>query len=346
MKKILSIGYSLDRTSQEVASGRLPSQLLYGMWQLQKDEYEVKYISHSNEYKASLGSIKDIWNIISISKNLIFIPYVHPNLFFLLLTLLKFLRIIRVPVVGIFHYTIKKHVLYSTLFRQLDMAFFHSPKNMDECINLKYVRPERCKLLTWGVDIPYYDKIKVDVHSCKFISTGIENRDFSPLLKLDVELSEKVKIILPANINKEIKQFVDSNNHNNIDVEYIAQDNSLFTHLIQQSKSSMAYLIPIKEDSLNYCVGHTSMVEALALGKPILVTENSYHPIDVEKEGVGIKVRNNDFLEWEKAIRFLLDHSDVAEQMGKRARKLAEERYNINNCSIQLQMAIDSLLKK
>lgn len=346
MKEILSIGHSLDRTSQEVASGRLPSQLLYGMWQLPKDEFHVKYISYSNRYKANRGLVKDIWKILTLKKDLIFIPYIYPNLFVVLLTLLKLLRIIRVPIVGVFHYTIKKSLLYPILFRQFDMAFFHSPKNMDECIQLKYVLPERCKLLAWGVDIPYYDKIKVDVHSGKFISTGIENRDFSPLLRLDVELSEKVKIILPANINTVLKQFVDSNNHNKVDVEYIGQDDFLFTHLIQQSKSSMAYLVPIKNEALHYCVGHTSMVEALTLGKPILVTRNPYHPIDVEKEGVGILVNNNDPSEWAKAIRFLIDNPNVAKEMGKKARKLAEEIYNINNCAEQFRLTFDFLLKK
>lgn len=50
-------------------------------------------------------------------------------------------------------------------------------------------------------------------------------------------------------------------------------------------------VVPINGNGLKYYTDHASIVEAIALGKPVIVTDNPYHSIDVEKEAIGIKVR-------------------------------------------------------
>lgn len=345
MKHIISIGYSLDRAADEVKSGRLPSQLLYGLWQLPADKYHVHYMSYSNRRSGSASAFKDVWRILTMKKDIIFIPYIYDNLFTFFLLFLKLVRIIRTPVVGVIHITFKKKWHSPILFRQLDMALFHSAKNLEECIALDYVRRERVALLSWGIDIAYYDNIENNPHdtSNKFLSTGIENRDYLSILNLERSLSKNIKIILPANTRDSLKQFIEENNKNAIEVEYVAQDDQLFKTLIQQSKDCLAYLIPLKKEALHYCVGHTSMVEALALGKPIIVTDNPYHPIDVEKERIGIKIKTDDKDGWSNAIKYLLSHPDIVNEMGENARKLAKAHYNIENCSRQLEIILKRL---
>lgn len=44
---------------------------------------------------------------------------------------------------------------------------------------------------------------------------------------------------------------------------------------------------------LTYCTGWTTIVEALAFGKPIICVDNPYYPFNIEKEGCGIYVTNN-----------------------------------------------------
>lgn len=348
MKHIISIGYSLDRTASEVKSGRLPSQLLYGLWQLPTDKYNVHYISFSNRRSANRSALKDVWKILRMRKDIIFIPYIHDNLFILLLLFLKLIKIIRTPIVGVMHITFKKKWFYPILFHQFDTILFHSPKTQEECIKLKYTKKQKTALLSWGIDIAYYENASDNSSqetSDTFLSTGIENRDFLPILNLDYSLSKHIKIILPSNTRETLKQLIEEKNKNDIEVEYIAQDDKLFANLILQSKKCLAYLIPLKKEALNYCVGHTSMVEALALGKPILVTDNPYHPIDVEKEKVGIKIKADDNEGWNKAIKYLLSHPDKAKEMGENARKLAEKHFNTNNCSRQLETILEMLTK-
>ena len=68
-----------------------------------------------------------------------------------------------------------------------------------------------------------------------------------------------------------------------------------------------------------------------------------YHPIDVEKEGVGLKVKPSDSQSLVGAVNYLKNNREQALEMGRKARKLAEVKYNIDVCAKQIMEAIDNL---
>ena len=70
----------------------------------------------------------------------------------------------------------------------------------------------------------------------------------------------------------------------NIMIHKIIKEKNNQSYTVMKVKESTCVVVPINEQGLTYCTGHTSIVEALALGKPVIVTDNIYHPIDVEKE--------------------------------------------------------------
>ena len=79
--------------------------------------------------------------------------------------------------------------------------------------------------------------------------------------------------------------------------------------------------------------GLTTLVEALALGTPVITTRNATFPYDVDKEGVGISVPYYDVDAWEHALRYLLEHPEETKKMGRNARALAERKFNLENTS-------------
>lgn len=99
---------------------------------------------------------------------------------------------------------------------------------------------------------------------------------------------------------------------------------------------SLAVLIPILETTVHYPVGLTSLVEAMAQQKAIIATDNPYFPIDVEKEGIGIKVAYGDKEGWREAFEYVSSHPEIAREWGLKARKLAEEQYNLENCMVEM----------
>jgi glycosyltransferase involved in cell wall biosynthesis len=70
------------------------------------------------------------------------------------------------------------------------------------------------------------------------------------------------------------------------------------------------------------------IVEALAMGKPIIISDYYINYIDVEKEGIGFKILPGDVNGWKSAIQWMLNHPIEREEMGKRAIALANNKYN------------------
>ena len=74
------------------------------------------------------------------------------------------------------------------------------------------------------------------------------------------------------------------------------------------------------------------MVEAMALGIPILCTRNPQMPMDLEAEGCGIYMEPYDTAGWERAIQYIISHPEEAKEMGRKGRLLAEKYYNVEQC--------------
>ena len=85
------------------------------------------------------------------------------------------------------------------------------------------------------------------------------------------------------------------------------------------------------------------MVEALALGLPVICTRNEQMPMDLESEGCGIWVDEGDVEGWEKAIRYIADNPAEAREMGRKGRLLAERLYNIERCTADIAEVIKNL---
>ena len=78
------------------------------------------------------------------------------------------------------------------------------------------------------------------------------------------------------------------------------------------------------------------MVEAMAMGKPILSTFNPAHPIDIEKEKMGLTVDYGDVEGWRQALKYLKDNPDEAKEMGARALHICKTRLNYSRFSKEI----------
>lgn len=89
-------------------------------------------------------------------------------------------------------------------------------------------------------------------------------------------------------------------------------------------------------------VGLTEVNDALALGRPIVMTRSRSLGFDIEAEGLGIWVDPGDVEGLINAITMLRDDESMRREMGANARSFAERRWNYDRFSADIDMFMAS----
>jgi glycosyltransferase involved in cell wall biosynthesis len=337
MKRILCIGNRI--TYDLYKQGLVPSHWLYGVAELEDAGFDVV----NCEYKgnAFFAMFADMYYVIKYRPDCIYIPFFNFRNHILLLLLIR-LRGVRKPLITFIHRTPVLFAFSHFLMKSVSAAFFLSPKNREEAEQTKLLKREVCYDAFLGPDLSFYDEHRSSQKRDYFISTGKENRDYKLLINVFSNLQEQLMIYTchshAGNNYADLPEL--GKNLANIDVRLEENSGVLFREMLWMMSESKCIVCPLLKDKINYCVGLSSIADSMALGLPIIVTSNSYHPIDINQEGIGIAVSNVD--EWFNAVGQLKNTAFTIE-MGQKARKLAEEKYNIKLCAEQIITVLNKL---
>lgn len=194
------------------------------------------------------------------------------------------------------------------------------------------VPEEKLVVLPWGYDLPYYSNENEEGTVSYVVSAGKSFRDYETLINAFKQLDYPLKIysgtLEIASKNLEIPSNVWLSGKNFIPWEDI----------ILAYHNALAVAIPLATHHFKTynAVGLTSLLEAMAMGKAVVITRNEFTGIDVEQERIGLYSEPGNCESWLKAINYLLSHSQEAKEMGIRGRILAEKIYNIERFSKDL----------
>jgi len=327
--------------------GIYPSHFLYGAIEIEREGYEIICISKSVKKNNLVKWIENSRSILKEKPAAVFVPFITDNEFWL--SILKILFILRCPILGFSHKTIsasrRGRLIKKIIYRQYSKIFFLSPLSMEESIRSGLISEYQSMLVNWGADLAFYEKVQhSDLKgSGYFISTGKESRDFNTLIDAFTQTDKELRILTAPHAGRNyeyLKSFMGK--FHNIDIKLIRNDSYSCFNLARETTDSFCVVVPLLKCEMGFCVGLSSVAEAIALGKPIITTDNPYYPIDVVKENIGLKVDSVD--SWINAINYLFMHPAEAKIMGMNARKLAETKYNIENSSNEIIKCINSLV--
>lgn len=323
-----------ERIVREWQQGIFPSHFLYGALQLQKHGIGVVWHHQQHTYQRLRDMLVATWKVLTCRQHYDVLYATH-TLGIEPIILLHALGLYRHPIVVWHHQPVVRaksplrEKLARLFYRGMDHMIFFSEKLIADSLLSEKADPRRMSMVPWGADLRYYDSLRPDGSSPSlFISSGKELRDYETLL----EAFRRTDLPLTLYVERKRKDYFDAlHPGENVTMHYgdrpIPHQIAL---LVAQSRCVCICCQPS-----NYTVGLTTVVEALALGKPILCTRNLQMPMDIEAEGCGFWLEPGDVEGWEEKLRFIADHPEEAAAMGRRGRALAERLYNAEECGRQ-----------
>lgn len=325
----------IEQALEEWRQHRHPGHILYGLPLLEQNGVACVLHRYREFRHRWMLSLYTLWQVLRCRE-----PYdvLYGTSFrgLELVILLRALHLYRKPV-AVWHHTAvtrspsRWREAFSRLFyRGIDRMFFFSRKLLNDSVASGKAPAEKLRVIHWGADLAFYDRILADTAGQPrrgFISTGKENRDAATLLKAFAATGEQLDVYTT-------KRF------GTLDYEAIVRACPVssgtqvhFTGGIQPYELALrvarSRCVAICCLDFPYTVGLTTLVEAMALGLPVICSRNPNFEIDVEREGIGLTVDYGDVQGWAGAVKFIAGHPDEAQRMGLRARLLAEQRFNL-----------------
>ena len=196
--------------------------------------------------------------------------------------------------------------------------------------------------MAWGGDLDFYDnqkRIPHDFGDGFFISAGKANRDHDLLAKAAGGINAKTVIVCSDRarphepVPENVSVLSDTTGHA---MSYL--------DLLSAYRSALAVVIPLVD--VDALAGLTSLVDAIACGKAVVMTRNPYIDIDIESLGFGFWVEPGDVLGMQRALERLATEEGLAHRMGQRARAYAESEYNYLAFSERLAASISDVFKE
>lgn len=334
----------------QMSEGRFSPHFLYGAARLPENGVEVVWHKSRLGLPRWLAMLRTAWRVLASRERFDAIYATHYTGLELVI-MLRALRLYPHPIVVWHHQPVItprqawRERLGRVFYRGMDRMIFFSEKLVNDSLHSPKARPERIVLGHWGADIGFYDRLLRDAHGAAsgFISTGKEMRDMPTLVNAFNRTGERLDIYIGGNIGGVNYSKVFSALRLEPNVRLHDPEGLGYFYLSERVAEAGCVVICCQESK--YTVGLTTLVEALALGKPVICSRNPQFPIDVEESGCGISVPYYDVEGWERAIRYISSHPEEAREMGRRGRLLAERMYNDERCAREVAQLLKSVVK-
>ena len=351
-----NIQYCLRR----MAEGEFPSHFLYGACHLVDNGIDVVYHrSPKHELSRLKTALYTAWRVLTCHEHYDALYATHYK-GLELVVLLRALGLFRKPIIVWHHQPIVKsksrlrELLGRFFYKGFDRLIFFSQKLVDDSLKAPKADPRKLVVGHWGADLAFYDKIKAELKaeqispshhntpspshhntpSPSFIATGKEQRDQPTLIEAFNRTGRHLILYIGINPNPNVpnpnlEAVERCESADNIDVVKIC---GLLPYEIAREVTK-ADCVVICCHRTRYTAGLTTVVEALALGLPIICSRNPQIPVDFDRLGCGISVEYGDVEGWQRAVEYIATHPDEARLMGERGRAIAEQMFNDERCA-------------
>jgi glycosyltransferase involved in cell wall biosynthesis len=231
--------------------------------------------------------------------------------------LFKMLHLTKAKVYTFIHHRGKKY----QASKGFDKIFFISKKIM------KYYQDDgltKCLYTEWGPDLDSYESSRKmttpNNEKLRFISTGKTNRDFKIMKDVFKDTGTSITIINSHEILIDDKVILTK--ENNPIYKYIINPVKMHEYMNNCDVTIIPIIPNISSSSL---CGLTSFLDALALGQPILMSDNTNISVDIDTLKIGLTYKAGDYDDLKAKILYMKENPELLKEMGINARKYAEQ---------------------
>jgi Glycosyl transferases group 1 len=199
------------------------------------------------------------------------------------------------------------------------------------------LRPNLSPTLPFGPDASWYPKPAYPGQGV--VAVGMAERDFTTFGRAASLASCPATIVCPTEMARRLPRF-------GRNVRILCSQNAEFMPYVDVARlcaEARVHAIPLLANGR--LSGLNSLTDALALGKPVIMTRIPEIDLDIEGAGVGRWVAPGDVEGWREAIRFFDDDPDEAVVFGRRARALVDEGFDADSFADRLMDLFDALLE-
>ena len=216
----------------------------------------------------------------------------------------------------------------STLFRLLGSHMYHrlfclceaQYKVLTEKIGLPR---DKVRLINYCCDHTFFRPLKASIGDY-ILSIGIEQRDYHTLQQAAAMVPYSFRVVASGwSSNTEFTAARGVEGGGNIVVE-----RNISSHSLKELYASARFIVvPLKHTA--YAAGITTITEAMAMGKAVIVS-GAPGVLDYVKDGVsGLVVPVGDAHALQRAITYLWERPELVERMGAHNRRWIEESFTI-----------------
>ena len=381
MKILILNNYDLEYTFKEWQQDGQSAHQAWGITQM--EQYGIKasilpykrfdFLKKLSERIKVLGDLDQEIRVLATSRNYDLIYSGH----YITTSLLAFSRklgILRKPIVAIAFQAPRKSI-WATFYVKLFVSGNDKLICLSEGIRQHFesefgISPKRLEFIEWGYDTAFHQSKPMnfsEIHKNGYIlSTGKSFRDYKTLVEAFSTLNYPLNIIgysdnildglarIPKNVEMTIPlkaisggASTHSPNLSDLPSNIKTSERLLKTsEVLAKFNNAFAVAIPLDlpPNKPHNTVGLSSLLEAMCMGRAVITTENKDMGVDLEKEGIGLTVPHKDVLAWRQAAQYLLDHPEETQEMGQRARYLAEKRYNLEHFTQKTVQCMQGLI--
>lgn len=210
------------------------------------------------------------------------------------------------------------------LAKLLDHVFCLSLESRRELEERYHVDPKRITVIGSRVDTQFFTPDPTQKRMRQVCSAGAVNRDYRTLVEAVRPLNVPTKIAADTAWAHSTGQVRLDNLPSFVEMRSWGSYQNLRTLYAE----SAVVVVPLERPMLS---GVTVALEAMAMGRPVILTRNAYVEEFLKDGEHGFFVDQGDVVGLSEKLKFLLSDPDAANQMGENARRWVLDRYTVES---------------